>query len=203
MNKKYLQFFLSVAIYVCSHVTASACSHDTAFINESLKTFITYPFSDPDPIPSPESNYYPYFKYGGFTQQATNKDWKVVIMENNYIKVFIFSEIGGKVWGAIEKSTGREFIYYNSVVKFRNIAMRGPWTSGGIEFNFGIIGHTPTTANPVDYLTKTNKDGSVSCIIGATEFLTRTRWEVENELLSSKLRSILGITFYSQQAAGN
>ena len=32
--------------------------------------------------------------------------------------------------------------------------MRGPWTSGGIEFNFGIIGHHPSTATPVDYLIK-------------------------------------------------
>lgn len=39
-------------------------------------------------------------------------------------------------------------------MKFRDIAMRGPWTSGGIEFNFGIIGHAPTTSTPVDYLTK-------------------------------------------------
>jgi hypothetical protein len=28
-------------------------------------------------------------------------------------------------------------VLYNNVVKFRDIAMRGPWTSGGIEFNFG------------------------------------------------------------------
>jgi hypothetical protein len=40
-------------------------------------------------------------------------------------KLSIFPEIGGKIWGAIEKSTGNEFIYYNSVVKFRDIAMRG------------------------------------------------------------------------------
>ncbi len=39
-------------------------------------------------------------------------------------------------------------------MKFRNISLRGPWTSGGIEFNFGVIGHTPATATPVDYVTK-------------------------------------------------
>ena len=41
---------------------------------------------------------------------------------------------------AVEKATGQPFIYGNSVVKFRDIAMRGPWTSGGIEANYGIIG---------------------------------------------------------------
>jgi len=81
-------------------------------------------------------------------------------LENKYVKVSVFPEIGGKVWGAIEKSTNNEFIYYNSVVKFRNIAMRGPWTSGGIEFNFGIIGHAPTTATPVDYSFKKIRMGA-------------------------------------------
>jgi hypothetical protein len=38
-------------------------------------------------------------------------------------------------------------------VKFRDVAMRGPWTSGGIEANYGIIGHTPNCATPVDYVT--------------------------------------------------
>lgn len=65
-----------------------------------------------------------------------------------------FPEIGGKIWGAFDKVSKKEFIYNNHVVKFRDIAMRGPWTSGGIEFNFGIIGHAPTTSTPVDYLTK-------------------------------------------------
>ena len=45
----------------------------------------------------------------------------------------ILPEVGGKIWSAIEKSTGKSFIYYNHVVKFRDVAMRGPWTSGGIE----------------------------------------------------------------------
>ena len=86
-------------------------------------------------------------------------------LENDYIKVMVLPEIGGKIWGAIEKSTGEEFLYKNEVIKFRNIAMRGPWTSGGIEFNFGIIGHHPSTATAVDYKIQTNKDGSVSCIV--------------------------------------
>ena len=50
-----------------------------------------------------------------------------------WIQVTVLPEIGGKIWTAVEKSTGKSFIYDNHVVKFRDIAMRGPWTSGGIE----------------------------------------------------------------------
>ena len=84
--------------------------------------------------------------------------------------------------GAFEKRVGRAFIYFNRVVKFREIAMRGPWTSGGIEFNFGDIGHAPTTATPVDYVTRQNPDGSVSCIVGALDLASRTEWRVEIRL---------------------
>ncbi|MBK9241296.1 MAG: DUF5107 domain-containing protein [Acidobacteria bacterium] len=72
--------------------------------------------------------------------KARRVEWKVVTLENDLVEVFVLPEIGGKVWGARVKKTGHEFIYRNEVVKFRNIALRGPWTSGGIEFNFGVIG---------------------------------------------------------------
>jgi hypothetical protein len=90
------------------------------------------------------------------------------------------------VWGARVKKSGHEFIYRNEVVKFRNIALRGPWTSGGIEFNFGVIGHTPSTATPVDYTLKHNADGSVSCIVGTMDLPSRTEWRVEIRLPADK-----------------
>ncbi|HYJ64930.1 MAG TPA: DUF5107 domain-containing protein, partial [Parafilimonas sp.] len=129
---------------------------------------------------------YPYFRYDGFSNKAVNKEWKVVELSNDYVTVLVLPEIGGKVWAAIEKKSNRPFLYYNHVVKFRDVAMRGPWTSGGLESNFGIIGHTPNCATPVDYTTKTNADGSVSCIIGVLDLLTRTNWRVEINLPKDK-----------------
>ena len=96
-------------------------------------------------------------------------------------------EVGGKVWGAIEKSTGKEFIYQNHVLKFRAIGIRGPWTSGGIEHNFGLdLGHAPWTASPVDYMLKENPDGSVSCIVGGLDLASRTQWRVKINLPKDK-----------------
>src|SRR6478672_1112039 len=97
-----------------------------AKVKEYKKVFKTYPFSDPDPTPE-MSKIYPYFRYDGYTNTAVNKEWKVVELENDFIRVMILPEIGGKIWGAFEKSTGKSFVYYNQVVKFRDVAMRGPW----------------------------------------------------------------------------
>ncbi len=162
-----------------------AKAQNNATIKDYKKSFPTYDFSDPNPIPL-LTQVYPYFRYDGFSTKATNKEWKVVELSNDYITVLILPEIGGKIWAAIENKNQRSFLYYNHVIKFRDIAMRGPWTSGGLESNFGIIGHTPNCATPVDYTTKKNADGSVSCIIGVLDLLTRTNWRVEINLPKNK-----------------
>lgn len=129
---------------------------------------------------------YPYFSFDELSYTAVDRSWNVVVMENAYIKVLIMPAEGGKLIGAIEKSTGKEFIYLNHVRKFRHIALRGPWTSGGIELNFGIVGHTPATATPVDYLIRKNADGSVSCIVGAMDLPSRTHWRVKFTIAPDK-----------------
>jgi len=174
----------SVALLLAQVVLPVAQSRQ-ATVTESRQSFRTYPFGDPDPV-ARMSNIYPYFRFEGYSLHPVEQEWKIVTLENPYIKVLVAPEIGGKILGAFEKSTGKAFIYFNRVVKFREIAMRGPWTSGGIEFNFGDIGHAPTTATPVDYLTRTNKDSSVSCIVGALDLPSRTEWRVEIRLPKDK-----------------
>jgi len=170
-----LTFFIYTALW----------AQQKATVKEYGKIFKTYPFSDPDPVPE-MGKIYPYFRFDGYTDKAIQKEWKVVELENDYIKVMILPEIGGKIWAAIEKSTGKSFLYYNQVVKFRDVAMRGPWTSGGIEPNYGIIGHTPNCATAVDYVTIKKTDGSVSCVIGVLDLLTRTSWKIDINLQKDK-----------------
>ncbi|MCK5455726.1 MAG: DUF5107 domain-containing protein, partial [Melioribacteraceae bacterium] len=156
-----------------------------AEISEEFQEFKTYPYSDPNPV-ADGGKIYPYFRFDGYSLEGKPQKWKVITLENDYIKVFVTPEIGGKIWGALEKASGKMFIYNNDVVKFRNVAMRGPWTSGGIESNFGIIGHAPTGSSPVDYILKNNSDGSVSCVIGALDLITETTWRVEIRLPKDK-----------------
>lgn len=178
---------LGMVILIILSAMPRALAQDVT-IKEEIMSLDTYEFGKPNPVPilSENPKIFPYHKFEEYEHASKKKDWKVITLENDYIKVFVLPEIGGKVWGAIEKSTGEEFLYKNEVIKFRNIAMRGPWTSGGIEFNFGIIGHHPATATSVDYLTRTNTDGSVSCIVGNTDLPSNTNWTVEIRLEKDK-----------------
>jgi len=165
-----------------------------ATIREAKESITTYPFSDPDPVPifarssqwGHGARLYPYHFFSGFSASGEPRDWTVVRLENPYVSVAVLPEVGGKVWGAADKVAGRDFLYTNHVLKFREIALRGPWTSGGIEFNFGVVGHAPSVATPVDYFHRTNPDGSASVFVGTMDLPSRTRWTIEVRLPKDK-----------------
>lgn len=159
---------------------AASCQREpSASVVDSVMT--TYPYSDPTPTPE-LGKIYPYWSFQQYATQPEQKTWKMVVLENEWLRVEILPEIGGKIWSILDKKTGRELLYRNDVVKFREIALRGPWTSGGIEFNFGVIGHAPTCSCPVDWRVEEKADGSVSCFIGANEMTCRSRWTAEISL---------------------
>ena len=159
----------------------------------------TYPYGNPDPVPR-IGKIYPYWRFQDFSQKAVEQSWKMVVLENEYLRVKIFPQIGGKVWSIFDKTAGRELVYDNDVVKFREIALRGPWTSGGIEFNFGVIGHAPSCSSPVDWKTETKPDGSVSCYIGVMEMTSRSRWTIEINLPADAAWCSTRATWHNQTA---
>jgi hypothetical protein len=188
---------ISLTLVLALQWTGAAAQ--TARISEETRVIKTYPFSEPNPIPilTRDTRLYPYHSFEGYAKDGVPREWKVVHLENDLIEVFVLPEAGGKVWGAVVKQTGHEFIYRNEVMKFRNIALRGPWTSGGIEFNFGVIGHTPATATPVDYVLRENADGSVSCVVGAMDLPSRTHWRVEIRLPADRAYFETNVLWYN------
>ena len=175
-------------LLIAFSILSQAILAQNASIKVESRDILTYPYSDPDPVPiliDGKREIYPYFSFNGYSLTGKLKKLNVIKLENDYIEVYVLPSDGGKVWGAIEKSTGKEFIYRNEVMKYRDISTRGPWTSGGIEFNFGR-GHNPSTCVPVDFKTVENSDGSVSCIVGSYDLPSRTKWNVEVRLPKDK-----------------
>jgi len=190
---------IGIAFVLVAQSLSTGIEAQQAHISEEIRTLETYPFSEPNPVPivARDARLYPYHSFEGYSATSRPQEWKVVHLENDLIEVFVLPEVGGKVWGAVVKETGHEFIYRNEVMKFRNIALRGPWTSGGIEFNFGVIGHTPATATPVDYTIRENEDGSVSCFVGGMDLPSRTHWRVEIRLPADKAYFETSVLWYN------
>ena len=111
---------------------------------------------------------YPYPVIESISDEKVDKEYQAVWLENEYIKVMILPELGGRVQMAYDKIAKRHFVYYNHVVKPALVGLLGPWISGGIEFNWPQH-HRPSTFMPVDTCIEENADGSVSVWVSEME----------------------------------
>ena len=111
---------------------------------------------------------YPYPVIETISDEKVDKVYKAVWLENDYIKVMILPELGGRVQMAYDKIRERHFVYYNHVVKPALVGLVGPWISGGIEFNWPQH-HRPTTFMPADCTIEQGSDGSVTVWVSEME----------------------------------
>lgn len=111
---------------------------------------------------------YPYPVIESMSDEKADKDYMAVWLENEYIKVMVLPELGGRVQMAYDKIKQRHFVYYNHVIKPALVGLAGPWISGGIEFNWPQH-HRPSTYMPVDTCIEENEDGSVTVWVSEME----------------------------------
>lgn len=111
---------------------------------------------------------YPYPVIEKIADEKTDETYDAVYIENEYIKVMILPQLGGRVQMAYDKIKQRHFIYYNHVIKPALVGLAGPWISGGIEFNWPQH-HRPSTYMPVDCTIEENSDGSVTVWVSEME----------------------------------
>ena len=111
---------------------------------------------------------YPYPVIEKISDQPVAHTWHAIYIENEYIKVMVLPELGGRIQMAYDKVKGRHFVYYNHVIKPALVGLTGPWISGGIEFNWPQH-HRPSTFLPVDATIEENADGSVTVWVNEYE----------------------------------
>ena len=117
---------------------------------------------------------YPYPVIEKIYDEKVDQEYQAVYLENEYLKIMILPELGGRVQRAYDKTNGYDFVYYNHVIKPALVGLLGPWISGGIEFNWPQH-HRPTTYMPVDYMLTENEDGSRSVLVNDTDRMYGTK----------------------------
>jgi tetratricopeptide (TPR) repeat protein len=103
-----------------------------------------------------------------------DKAYTGLFIENEYLKIMILPELGGRIQMAYDKIRDRHFIYYNQVIKPALVGLTGPWISGGIEFNWPQH-HRPSTFEPIDYTIEENSDGSKTVWVNEIEKMFHTK----------------------------
>ncbi len=157
-------------------------------------TIPTYLAGDPEPNPmfyfgrqsqGAQGRVYPYPLYDTLTDIKSNKTYRIVYLENEFIRIGVLPEIGGRLFEAIDKSNGYNFVYRQHVIKPALIGLIGAWMSGGIEWNIPHH-HRATTFLSVQYRLEKNADGSATVWVGELEVRQRMRWAVGYTLSPGK-----------------
>ena len=94
-------------------------------------------------------------------EKPVDRKWKAIWLENEFLRVLVLPEIGGRIHRIVDKSTGYDLIYNQHVIKPALVGLAGPWISGGIEFNWPQH-HRPATFLPVDHEIEKHADGSMT-----------------------------------------
>ncbi|MFI5184602.1 MAG: DUF5107 domain-containing protein, partial [Vicinamibacteria bacterium] len=164
---------------------ATAASGQEAAVKvwEASETIPTYEEGPPDVNPpfdlfaSGRFNY-PYTLRQNLTDRRSPRAWRTLNLENEYLRVSVLPDLGGRLWRCIDKANGASMFYANPSLKFAQVAYRGAWATFGIEFNFPVS-HNWVTSSPVDFATARHADGSASIVVGNVDLVYGMQWRVE------------------------
>ena len=176
---------LSVCVQLIVGVAAITCGSAAAQVKvwQGTMTLPTYEEGAPDANP-PFDTYsttqfsYPYTLRKNLTGEKTEHVWRVVFLENEYLKCTVLPDIGGHVYTCVDKISGQPMFYANPSIKKAQIGYRGAWAAFGIEFNFPVS-HNWVSMSPVDFSYKQNDDGSGSVWVGNIDRVYGMQWSVE------------------------
>ena len=196
MRPRFRSFWAALVFVSCVIATNHARADDSdknspappSAVNawEETVTIPTYGVADPDPDPmfyfgrnyqGAQGRVYPYPLYDTLTNVKADKPYQMLYLENEYVKIGILPELGGRVFEAVDKSNNYDFVYHQHAIKPALVGMIGAWISGGIEWNIPHH-HRATTLLPVQSKVVDEPDGGKTVWVGELELRQRMRWAV-------------------------
>nr|BFF21236.1 DUF5107 domain-containing protein [Promicromonospora thailandica] len=136
---------------------------------EAPLTLTTYEPLPPDRFPAyldrrvyqgSSGRVYPLPFHHQIADEPHPREWRAVHLENEWLRVVVLPELGGRIHVARERGTGRDFFWTNPVIKPALVGLAGPWVAGGVELNWPQH-HRPATYLPVDVEIEEEADGAV------------------------------------------
>lgn len=141
---------------------------ETVRCREQQVSFPTYPLQAADPNPmflekwiyqGSSGKVYPNPFTDRVSLDKVEQSHRAIILENEYIEVMILPDIGGRIHAGLDKTNQYNFFYRQNVIKPALVGLLGPWSSGGVEFNW-LQHHRPSTYMPVHTSIEEHSDGS-------------------------------------------
>ncbi|MBM7788235.1 DUF5107 domain-containing protein [Tenggerimyces flavus] len=92
---------------------------------------------------------FPYLPQNGYERTLRPGSIKTAVLSNSLLRAEFALDLGGRLWSLQDVRTGRELLYNNSIFQPANLGLRNAWFAGGVEWNIGTRGHSPTTCEPL------------------------------------------------------
>jgi len=108
------------------------------------------------------------------SNEKSEKAYKAIFLENEYLYLMVLPEIGGRIHIGQDKTNGYDFFYRQNVIKPALVGLLGPWISGGVEFNWPQH-HRPSTYMPVQHAIERSDDGSITIWLSEHEPMQRMK----------------------------
>src|SRR5690606_3917876 len=105
------------------------------------------------------SSIHPYLLQDQYTRERTDSPMRVAVLENDLMRAEFAVDLGGRLVRLLDKTTGRDLVYRNTVFQPAKLGLRDAWFSGGVEWNIGMRGHWPLTCAPLYAAALTAPDG--------------------------------------------
>ena len=118
--------------------------------------------------------------------ERTEQAWDAVQIENEFLRVVMLPQLGGRIHIGQDKTNGYDFFYRQNVIKPALVGLAGPWISGGVEFNWPQH-HRPSTFMPADVQIEEHADGA------------KTIWLSEHDPLA-RMKGMHGICLHPDRA---
>ncbi|MBR3979382.1 MAG: DUF5107 domain-containing protein [Oscillospiraceae bacterium] len=179
-------------------------------IYESKIVIPTYPEPEPEELPMfaenrvhQRSSGRPYPNKVVMQVDRTHKEdreYKLVTLENEYVKIEILPQIGGRIYSAYDKTTGYDYFYKQHVIKPALIGVLGSWISGGVEFNWPFH-HRASGFMPCDFTIEEFPDGSAACHLSEHDPIDRMKGMVSIILRPGETSLETKMRLYNRTAA--
>ena len=151
-------------------------------LQEFQQTLMAHQLTAAGPIPSvcDPDGVYPYPSFVETSRRPSLRRYRFVALENDFLRVAICPDLGGKVHSITDKRSGHEALFVPVSIQPVRVLPRFGFIPGGIEVSFPIS-HTPVQLDPVDFQSAWMKE-RLYLWCGERELHFGMQWTVEYSL---------------------
>ncbi|HLA59413.1 MAG TPA: DUF5107 domain-containing protein, partial [Puia sp.] len=123
--------------------------------------------------------------------------WRIVVLENEYLRVEFAPELGGMIWRLFDKVHNVDVLHKPGKVSPTMDGFGGTYTPGGLELNYPYA-HSVTNTWPRKTEFKENNDGSATYTVSEWERNGRTEWCMVFTVKPGESRLKQEVTLYNR-----